>query len=337
MRYYRPIACVDAAPPPGALRLAGGWAWFTHAEVLTRDGPCGHVAACEIPEDVLARLTASRPALAGLSLDRPRVMGVVNVTPDSFSDGGLFATTETALQQGEALVAAGSDLLDIGGESTRPGAIEVSEEDEVARVIPVIEAIRWTGSAVPISVDTRKSSVASAALTAGADIVNDVSAFTFDPALAGVVARSGAPVVLMHAQGTPATMQTDPRYDDVLLDVYDWLAERAVVAEAAGIARDRIVIDPGIGFGKTTAHNLALIRGLSIFHGLGCPILLGASRKRFIGEIGNAPDAQSRGPGTIAITIAGLSQGVQIHRVHDIAATGQALRLWQAATGTDAG
>jgi dihydropteroate synthase len=174
--------------------------------------------------------------------------------------------------------------------------------------------------------------VAGAALAAGAAMVNDVAALTYDPTLAPLVAARGVPLCLMHAQGTPATMQADPRYDDVLLDVYDWLAERIETAERAGIARDRLIVDPGIGFGKTVDHNLALIRGLSLLHGLGCPILLGASRKRFIGALGQAEEPDRRGPGTIAVTLAGIAQGVQIHRVHDTEETRQALRLWQAVT-----
>ncbi|MGB5871723.1 MAG: dihydropteroate synthase, partial [Albidovulum sp.] len=202
--------------------------------------------------------------------------------------------------------------------------------EETARTAPLIAALRQAGLAAPISIDTRKAPVAQAALGAGASMVNDVSALGHDPDLARVVAGVSAALCLMHAQGTPATMQADPRYDDVLLDVYDHLAARIAVAEAKGIGRDRIIVDPGIGFGKTQDHNLALIRGLSLFHGLGCAILLGASRKRFIGTIGQEPQADRRGPGTIAVTIAGLAQGIQIHRVHDTDDTRQAMRLWQA-------
>ena len=330
MDWFRPIAMSDAARPTGALPLAGGWCWFDRAERLGRDGRREIVAARDLPGDLLERLTAPRPALAGLALDRPRVMGIVNVTPDSFSDGGLHATAGAALAQGRALVAAGAEILDIGGESTRPGAAEVPVSEEIARILPVIEGLARTA---PLSVDTRKARVAEAALRAGAGIVNDVSALTFDPALAGVVAAEGAPVILMHAQGSPETMQDDPRYDDVLLDVYEALAARVAAAEAAGIARDRIVIDPGIGFGKTQDHNLALMRGLTLFHGLGLPVLLGVSRKRFIGTIGGADRAADRAPGTLALTLAGIAQGIQLHRVHDAAEIVQGMRLWCAATG----
>jgi dihydropteroate synthase len=227
----------------------------------------------------------------------------------------------------------GAALLDIGGESTRPGAAEVPVAEEIARTEPVIAALR--GAGLPLSIDTRKAEVARAALAAGAAIVNDVSALTFDAGLAGVVAAAGVPLVLMHAQGTPATMQDAPVYDDVLLDVYDWLEARIAAAEAAGIARGRIVVDPGIGFGKTAAHNLALIRGLSLFHGLGCPLLLGASRKRFIGMISGEERADRRVAGSLAVALAGAAQGAQLLRVHDVAETRAALALARAISGED--
>jgi dihydropteroate synthase len=256
-------------------------------------------------------------------------MGILNVTPDSFSDGGRFLAAEAALAQARAM-AEGAEIIDIGGESTRPGAVEVEVEEEIARTAPVIRALHEGGLTAPISIDTRKAPVAKAALEAGASIVNDVSAFDFDPALGPLVAGSGVPVILMHAQGVPASMQDDPRYADVLLDVYDALATRLARAEALGIDRARIMLDPGIGFGKTQGHNLALLRGLSLFHGLGCPILLGTSRKRFIGAIGGAEAPQDRVPGSIATALQGVVQGAQVLRVHDVAETRQALRLWQA-------
>lgn len=325
-RYFRPIVQNDPARPSDALTIAGGWAWFTRAEELSREGPPRIIPAHAIPFEERAALTAPRPAVAGLTMDRPRIMGILNVTPDSFSDGGQFDHPEAAQAQGRALAQV-SDLLDIGGESTRPGAAEVSVEDEIARTAPVIAALRAGGIVRPISIDTRKAAVAEAAIAAGAVMVNDVSGLEYDPALAPLVARSGVPVCLMHAQGTPQTMQADPRYANVLLDVYDALAERVAHAQAAGIARSHIVVDPGIGFGKTLAHNLALLQGLSLFHGLGCPILLGASRKSFIGTIADVPEAGARGPGSVAVALAGAAQGVQILRVHDAPQTRQALRV----------
>lgn len=332
MIYYRPIAQTDVARPPFAPWLAGGWCWFDRLERLERGKPPQIVAVDEVPESHLRRLCEPRADIACLAMDRPRLMGILNVTPDSFSDGGRFHAADAALAHARGMAAAGADLLDIGGESTRPGAAEVSVGDEVARTEPVIRALAQGGLTTPISIDTRKAEVAQAALNAGAELVNDVAALSYDPQLAEVTARAGVPLCLMHAQGDPATMQDDPRYDDVLLDVYDYLEGRIAVAEAAGIGRDRIIVDPGIGFGKTVAHNLALIRGLSLFHGLGCAILLGASRKRFIGTIGRADKADDRIPGTLAVTLAGIAQGVQLHRVHDMAEAKQALRLWQAVT-----
>jgi dihydropteroate synthase len=204
----------------------------------------------------------------------------------------------------------------------------VRAEDEIARVAPVISGLADLG--VPLSIDTRKAAVARAALDAGARLVNDVSALTFDKALASFVAERGVPVCLMHAQGTPETMQADPRYDDVVLDVFEALADRIAVAEAAGIPRDRIVVDPGIGFGKTRDHNLALLRHVAVFHALGCPILVGASRKRFIGDVAGVPMAADRVPGSVAAALAAVSQGVQILRVHDTAETRQALSVHMA-------
>jgi dihydropteroate synthase len=332
MHYYRPIVLHDAQRPAGALPLAGGAGWFTHAERLERGAPGLLVAADMLPADWRDRLTAPRAPIAGLAMDRPRIMGILNVTPDSFSDGGRFDTLETALTQARAMQAGGAEIIDIGGESARPGAAPVPADAEIARTAPVIAALR-AESRIPISIDTRKAAVARAALAAGATMVNDVAALTYDPDLAGVVAASDAPLCLMHAQGDPATMQDAPHYDNVVLDVYDFLAERIAAAERAGIARDRIVVDPGIGFGKTLQHNVSLLRNLSLYHGLGCPILLGASRKRFIGGLGNAPEAADRVAGSVAVALDAARQGVQILRVHDTMETRQALSLQWALTG----
>jgi dihydropteroate synthase len=335
MDYFRPVAQTDPIRPAEAVPLAGGWAWFTHAEYLTRSGSRGLVSAQSLPAAMARRLSAPRADIAGLKMDRPRLMAILNVTPDSFSDGGRFDRPETAIAHAKDMAASGADILDIGGESTRPGAADVRAEEEIARTAPVIRSLRASGVQVPISIDTRKAEVVRAALREGARFVNDVAALSYDPEIAHEVAAARIPICLMHAQGTPATMQADPRYADVLLDVYDFLEARIAQAEAAGIPRARIVVDPGIGFGKTVAHNLALLRGLSLFHMTGCVILLGASRKRFIGAVGGgeaANVADQRGPGTLAVTHIGLQQGVQIHRLHDMVAAKQALRLWQAVT-----
>lgn len=332
MMYFRPIPMTDAARSADALPLAGGWCWFDRVEVMERGRPSHLIPASELPAEVAQRLSAPRAALAGLTLDCPRLMGILNVTPDSFSDGGQFLDPEAAVRQGKLMSGAGAEIIDIGGESTRPGAADVPVAEEIARTAPVIAALRAGGISTAISIDTRKSAVAEAALAAGADIVNDVAAFDYDPALAGLVARSAAPVCLMHAQGTPQTMQLEPRYDNVLLDVYDFLSEKVNLAESAGIPRDRIMVDPGIGFGKTLEHNLTLLRGLGLFHALGCPILLGVSRKKFIGTIGGEADAARRTPGSVAVALAGVAQGAQVLRVHDVWETRQALALWRSVT-----
>lgn len=329
MTVFRPIPQTGPARPDDALTLAAGWCWFTHVEVLERSRAPVVIPVGEVPVEALARLTAAR-AVEGLPDARPALMGILNVTPDSFSDGGRFFGAEAALAQARALVASGADILDIGGESTRPGSREVPEKEEIARTRPVIAALREGGLSAPISIDTRKAGVAEAALTAGAGLVNDVAALGFDPALGPLVAARGVPVCLMHAQGDPATMQDDPRYDDVVLDVFDFLDARIRAAEAMGISRGQIIVDPGIGFGKTVAHNLALIARLSAFHALGCPILLGASRKRFIGTLTGEPQADRRVPGSVAVALAGAAQGAQILRVHDMVETRQALTLWDA-------
>ncbi|WP_343714473.1 dihydropteroate synthase [Inquilinus sp.] len=280
-------------------------------------------------EDRLDELSRPRPPFAGLALDRPRLMGIVNVTPDSFSDGGDFADPRRAVAHGLALAEAGAEILDIGGESTRPGSAPVSQDEEIARIGPVIRDLANRG--LTVSVDTRHAAVMQAALAAGARIVNDVTGLTGDPASLGVVARAGCPVVLMHIQGEPRTMQENPVYDDVLLDVFDWLEERVGACAAAGIPPGRIAVDPGIGFGKKSLdHNLPLLRGLSLLHGLGCAVLLGVSRKRFIGTLSGAADPKSRVAGSVAAGLYGVAQGVQILRVHDVAETRQALAVWSA-------
>lgn len=327
--YFRPLAQQGAPRAPGALPLAGGALWFTHAERLDRGGRSEVLPTAEIPAGTLERLTAPREPVAGLDMSGPHLMGILNVTPDSFSDGGRHFAVADALRAAQAMVAQGVSILDIGGESTRPGAAEVPVDEEIRRIAPVIEAIRHE-MATAISIDTRKTDVARAALAAGANLVNDVSGFTFDANLAPLCAEAGTPVCVMHAQGDPATMQQDPYYDDVLLDVYDFLSAQVERLVTAGLPRGQIVIDPGIGFGKTQDHNLALLRNLSLFHAIGCPILLGVSRKRFIGNIGKEPLAEARAPGSIAVGLAGFAQGVQILRVHDVDETAQALRLWAA-------
>lgn len=329
--YFRAIPHSDAARPSDAYTLAGGWTWFTHVECLSRGEETRIVPAQDIPADVLARMTDPRAEIAKLSMAQPQIMGILNVTPDSFSDGGQFNAPEQAIARTKDMIRQGATIIDIGGESTRPGSGFVEIDEEIARTQPVIAAVSPEID-VPISIDTRKAPVAKAALAAGAAVVNDVSGFTFDAELGLLAASKQAPVCVMHAQGDPATMQDDPSYDNVLLDVYDFLAAQVAQLEALGIARNQIIVDPGIGFGKTLDHNLALLARISLFHSLGCPILLGASRKRLIGAVADAPDTAQRVPGSLALALQSISQGVQFLRVHDVAETKQALSLWQAAT-----
>ncbi len=262
---------------------------------------------------------------------RTWLMGVVNVTPDSFSDGGRYFDAGKAVARGLELAAEGADILDIGGESTRPGSLPVPEAEELRRVVPVIESLRKQTSGL-LSVDTTKAAVARAALDAGADIVNDTSAFRFDPAMPGEVARSGAAVILMHMQGTPLTMQESPRYADLLGEVGSFLEERMRIAGAAGISRERVIVDPGIGFGKTFEDNLVLLRRQEVFHGLGRPLLLGFSRKAFLGKILDLPPDE-RLEGTIAAAVLSVGLGVHILRIHDVGPVARAVRAAEAILG----
>lgn len=358
--YLRPIGAFaspaettadEAAPVWRGLPLAGTGLSFAAIEVIERTGREVRRTAAALGDlferdfgrhtlaasDMLEALSAARPRLAGLPLDRPRIMGIVNVTPDSFSDGGRLASVEAAIAHGLKLAEEGADILDIGGESTRPGADPVPVEEELRRVMPVLEGLRARTDKL-ISVDTRKSEVMRRAANAGADILNDVSALTFDADAMEVVAESGLPVILMHAQGDPKTMNDNPVYTDVALDVFDFLERRIQACVAAGIPKARIVVDPGIGFGKHLHHNVAVLQQMSLYHGLGVPVLLGASRKKLIGQLCNVEAAADRVAGSLAAALSSVAQGVQIVRVHDVAATKQALSVWLATLhGTERG
>jgi len=266
----------------------------------------------------------------------PRVwlMGIVNVTPDSFSDGGVYFDPRKAVERGLELVADGADIVDVGGESTRPGSRPVPAAEEIGRILPVIEGLRRQTRAL-LSVDSTKAAVAQAALDAGADIVNDTSAFRFDPAMPGVVARAGAGAVLMHMQGTPLTMQNAPHYDDLLGEIGAFLSDRIRVAEAAGIPRERLIVDPGLGFGKTVEHNLELLRRQADLQALGRPLLLGFSRKAFLGAILDLPPGE-RLEGTIAAAVLSAERGAHILRVHDVGPVARAVRAAEAILGTAA-
>jgi dihydropteroate synthase len=267
-----------------------------------------------------------------MAVSEVKLMGVVNVTPDSFSDGGLYFDSGTAVEHGRVLAAAGAAILDVGGESTRPGAEAVPAEEELRRVVPVIEGLAALGSGAVISVDTSKAAVAAAALDAGATIVNDVTALRGDAEMAGLVADRNAGVVLMHMAGDPRTMQIDPHYDDVVAEVREFLAERLAFATAAGIAEERIWLDPGIGFGKTAEHNFELLRGLPELATLGRPLVVGTSRKSFIGRA-DGSDTDERLGGTIATSVLAAASGAAVLRVHDVAEMAQGLRMASAVLG----
>ncbi len=345
--YLRPTAFIDS--PVGFdgqfMRLAGGLCFFSAFEVIeAEDGrrlskrlvPVGEIetviAGDVAAQAVLARLTSLRAPLTlgerTVRLDQPQVMGILNMTPDSFSDGGKHVDdAEAAASAGVAMAAAGAAIVDVGGESTRPGAPAVWEGDEITRVQPVIERLARSG--VAVSIDTRKAAVMQAALGAGAGIVNDVSALHHDAQAVPVLAARDCPVIIMHSPDAAKSLHDGGTYNDALLDTYDWLDVRITELEAAGIARSRLVVDPGIGFGKGVADNLAILNGLALYHGLGCPVLLGASRKRFIGALAGEIPVDQRLAGSLAIALKAAEQGAQLIRVHDVAETVQALKIWR--------
>ncbi|MBC8036968.1 MAG: dihydropteroate synthase [Rhizobiales bacterium] len=338
--YLRPAALAygsdarQAVTEGRAGRLGGSpWICFHLAEVIVREAKAvsrRFVAYGDLPrDDTLAAIETPRTALGGLAFDRPLIMGIVNVTPDSFSDGGLHALAEDAVAQGLGLAGEGADLLDVGGESTRPGSDGVAEDEELRRVVPVIEGLSRAGHIV--SCDTRKADVMRAAIDAGATVINDVSALQHDPQSAATIAELNCPVVLMHAQGDPKTMQLSPAYDDVALDVHDALESRIEACVAAGISRSKIVIDPGIGFGKTFRHNLDVLNQLTLFHGLGVPLLVGLSRKGFVGALTDEKVAGQRVHGSVGGAVHAALNGAHILRVHDVKATVAALAVALAA------
>ncbi|MBA3880200.1 MAG: dihydropteroate synthase [Sphingobium sp.] len=340
--HLRPVQFVDS--PIGrdgeVARLAGGMQWFAAYELI--EGGAKRTVAIADFEATLARgneraarlhtaITAPRaPITLGdrvLRFDQPHVVGILNVTPDSFSDGGkLEDDPQAAAEAGFDMIAKGAALIDLGGESTRPGAPLVWEGDEIKRIAPVVDRLARTA---PVSIDTRKAAVMEAALAGGAAMVNDVSALLWDTRSAEVVAKAGVPVVLMHSPDPAKGPHGGKGYDNPLIETYDWLEGRIAAAVAAGIDRAKIIVDPGIGFGKALGDNLALLNGLALFHGLGCPIMLGASRKRIIGALsGEAPVSERLG-GSLALALKGAEAGVQLLRVHDVSETVQAVRVWR--------
>ncbi|MBS7668449.1 dihydropteroate synthase [Croceicoccus gelatinilyticus] len=351
-----PQAIEGADDMPGAIRLAGTMCYARDFALIVRS-EAGHVQSRDIVQapDVAAALAKLPPALVEdgerqwsnlrmahpaielqfsdgsgrtIRLDQPQVMGILNVTPDSFSDGGSFDDdVDTAVGRGVDMLEAGAAIIDVGGESTRPGASTIWEGDEIRRVIPAIERLANGGAAV--SIDTRKAAVMEAALEAGARIINDVSGLQYDKRSAEVAAGSGCPVVIMHAPGKGDDLHAGAKYQNVVLDVFDDLRARRDAALKAGVKRDNIILDPGVGFGKTLAENLAIINSLPLFHALGHPLLLGVSRKRFIGALSNEAPAEKRLAGSLAVATMALDMGVQILRVHDAAETVQAMHVWR--------
>jgi len=323
-----------------SLPLGGGPLVFNICEVARREHGAQVPAAREVlaildlvrvdgAPDWLRRLSAPRPPLAELSFEAPRLMGVLNVTPDSFSDGGAHADATAAIAHGLTLWQAGADIIDVGGESTRPGAEPVPVEEELRRVLPVVEGLAAQGCRV--SIDTRNARTLREAVAAGAGIVNDVTALTGDPDSLAAVAETGACAILMHMQGEPQTMQQAPHYADAALDVYDALAARLAACEVAGIPRTRLAVDPGIGFGKSVRHNMEILHRLGLYQGLGVPVVFGMSRKSSIAKVSRDEPAEARLPGSLAAALLAAQRGAQILRVHDVAETRQALAVWHAA------
>lgn len=350
--YLRPTGFVDSPQRlgDGSERLAGTMLWFSQIELTARSADSSIVrclvamrdwdettAALPVTlakraADLLAALTATRPPLQlgdrTIRLDQPQVMAILNLTPDSFSDGGRFTDdVEGAAEAAVAMLGAGAAIIDIGGESTRPGAQPVWEGDEAARIVPVIARLARGGN--PVSVDTRKAAVMEAALAVGAHMINDISALGHDDRALAVAVTAGVPVVLMHAPSAGDDPHDNAAYGDPVLDVFDWLEARIDAVVAAGVSRSQVIVDPGIGFGKSLADSLAIVNNLAMFQGLGCPVLFGASRKRVIGALaGEAPVGERLG-GSVAMVVKAIDQGVQIVRVHDVPESVQAIRVWR--------
>ncbi len=349
--YLRPLQFIESPQQHDGLtaRLAGTMLWFSGIEVIARsEGGMRRVlvsvadwkdAIAELPADLgeragmlFAHLTSPRAALKlgerTIRLDQPQVMGIMNMTPDSFSDGGKHGEDlEAAAEAALAMASAGAAIIDIGGESTRPGAKLVWEGDEIKRVEPLIQRLAHSGTAM--SIDTRKAAVMQAAIAAGAHMVNDISALLYDDQALSFVQQSGVPVCLMHAPSQSSDPHKNGGYEDVVTEVYDFLEARIEACVAAGIAREKIIVDPGLGFGKSLADNLALINNLATFHGLGCPLLFGASRKRMIGALSNEAGAGARLGGSIFLAMKAVEQGAHIVRVHDVPETVQAVHVWR--------
>lgn len=341
--WVRPVTGASATVPQ-AMRLAGGLVYFDKVDVVQRN-PAGHYHAARMDVDqliacaddrnaataIMDQLTTARADFAGLSMAEPQIMGILNVTPDSFSDGGKHAAPAQAIAMGKAMIEAGASVIDIGGESTRPGAEPVTRNQELARILPPITGLRDAGAVV--SVDTRHAAVMSRATKAGAHVINDVGGLRAEGALDAAVAAK-TPVIIMHMQGTPETMQADPQYGFAPVEIYEFLSERIAAALAAGIPKNAIAVDPGFGFGKTITHNMQVMNWTAMLHGLGVPLLIGASRKSSIAKLSRDEPADERVPGSLALAIKGVTEGAQLLRVHDVAETAQAVAVTKAMLAT---
>ena len=327
--YFRPIVRTGSPRSKDSIFLAETNYWVSEAEQIRFGEKAKLVSINDVPDWWKKRWLKKRADILGMEFGFPKLMGILNVTPDSFSDGGKHVELDAALNQAKFMEENGVDIIDIGGESTRPGALTVPISEEIKRIQPVINSIS-SKSKIPISVDTRKSDVASAAHKAGASMVNDVSGFTFDPKLLPFCSKYNLPVCVMHMKGSPENMQNKPKYENILIEVFNFLENQIETLVQAGISRDQIIADVGIGFGKNKGHNLALIKNISLFHGLGVPLLLGVSRKSIISDVAKLDKTIDRVHGSIALAISALGQGVQIFRVHDVAETKQAFDLWMA-------
>ena len=327
--YFRPIVRTGSPRSKNSIFLAETNYWVSEAEEIKFGKKTKLVSINDVPDWWKKRWLKKRSDILGMEFGFPKLMGILNVTPDSFSDGGNHVELDAALNQAKFMEENGVDIIDIGGESTRPGALTVPISEEIMRIEPVINGISGR-SKIPISVDTRKADVASAARKAGASMVNDVSGFTFDPDLLPYCSKYKLPVCVMHMKGSPENMQNNPKYENILIEVFDFLENQIGKLVEAGISRDQIIADVGIGFGKNIEHNLTLIKNISLFHGLGVPLLLGVSRKSIISNLSKVEKPSDRVHGSISLALSALGQGVQIFRVHDVAETRQAFDLWMA-------
>ena len=308
--------------------LGGTQVGFDSFKIVERGRSTVTIPAMEAPQDILETFIRPRSSIFDLDFNKVNVMGILNVTPDSFYDGKENFKETDFLKKGFDLIKGGLDILDVGGESTRPGAKELPIQMEKDRVSHVIRAIKKIKPKTIISIDTRKSEVAKAGIKAGASFINDVSGTTFDKEILSVASKFGAGICIMHSKGLPENMQSQPHYENILLDVYDFLKEKLNQAKKAGISEEKIIVDPGIGFGKSLYHNKTLIKNLSLFHGLGCPVMVGLSRKSFIGEIVGELDPSKRLGGSLAALLTAVSRGAHLVRVHDVIETKQAIEVW---------